>query len=190
MFVDFPEVVIIFGVALVVLGPKKLPGTAAQVGRWVGRARAMARQFRDQLEQEVGAVESALDVNAKPSPSRKPAAQSQPDDDAQGGAGVAEHSAAARETDEAASDLAWHPEYGTSASDAPYGDPHLAPYGDPSLAPYGDPAAVPPSGRAAEGQLPLELDTPAESPASVARAAPARTHAATPEPADGSPEGR
>jgi sec-independent protein translocase protein TatB len=63
---DFPEIVIIFGVALVVLGPKKLPGTVQQIGRWVGRARAMARQFRDQLEQEVNSVESALDTSRKP----------------------------------------------------------------------------------------------------------------------------
>jgi sec-independent protein translocase protein TatB len=36
-----------------VLGPEKLPRAASQVGRWVGRARAMARQFREQLEEEV-----------------------------------------------------------------------------------------------------------------------------------------
>lgn len=187
MFVDFPEVVIIFGVALVVLGPKKLPGTAAQVGRWVGRARAMARQFREQLEQEVGTVENALDINAKPNASRKSApstAPSQPAAGAQDGTGTAEHSAAAPGADEAASGLAWHPEYGMSASDAPYGDPHLAPYGDPDLAPYGDPAAVPPSGTA-EGQLPLELDAPGAT-----AAAPERAHAAKPEPAAGSAEGR
>jgi sec-independent protein translocase protein TatB len=77
MFFDFPEIVIIFGVALVVLGPKKLPGTAAQIGRWVGRARAMARQFREQLEQEVSSVESALDTNTPPEPSiRAPASSS------------------------------------------------------------------------------------------------------------------
>ncbi len=69
MFFDFPEIVIIFGVALVVLGPKKLPGTAAQIGRWVGRARAMARQFREQLEQEVSSVENALDTQAPHEPS-------------------------------------------------------------------------------------------------------------------------
>ncbi|HTX24158.1 MAG TPA: twin-arginine translocase TatA/TatE family subunit [Steroidobacteraceae bacterium] len=68
MFFDFPEIVIIFGLALVVLGPKKLPATAAQIGRWVGRARAMARQFREQLEQEVNSVESALDTH----PPREP----------------------------------------------------------------------------------------------------------------------
>jgi sec-independent protein translocase protein TatB len=36
-----------------VLGPEKLPRVVAEIGRWVGRARAMARQFREQLEEEV-----------------------------------------------------------------------------------------------------------------------------------------
>ena len=39
--------------ALLVLGPEKLPKVAAQVGRWVGRAKVMARNLRTQLEQEV-----------------------------------------------------------------------------------------------------------------------------------------
>ena len=43
----FPELVIIFVVALIVLGPHKLPQVAALVGRWLGNARAMARQFRE-----------------------------------------------------------------------------------------------------------------------------------------------
>ena len=60
--IDFPEIVIILGVALVVLGPKKLPGAAAKIGRWVGRARTMARQFREQLEQEVSSAENAADI--------------------------------------------------------------------------------------------------------------------------------
>jgi sec-independent protein translocase protein TatB len=70
---DFSELLIIFVLALVVLGPKKLPGVAAQVGRWLGRARAMARQFREQLEQEVASAESALDVNAPRESTPKPA---------------------------------------------------------------------------------------------------------------------
>src|SRR5271154_3786528 len=50
--IGFSKIVLIFGLALVVLGPEKLPRVAATVGRWVGRARVMAKQFRDQLEQE------------------------------------------------------------------------------------------------------------------------------------------
>ncbi len=59
---SFPEIVITFGVALVVLGPKKLPGLVAQVGRWVGRARHMARQFREQLEQEVNSINAVKPI--------------------------------------------------------------------------------------------------------------------------------
>lgn len=49
----FSEVLIIFVLALIVLGPEKLPRVVSELGRWVGRARAMARQFREQLEEEV-----------------------------------------------------------------------------------------------------------------------------------------
>ena len=51
--VGFTEIVLIFGIALLVLGPARLPKLAADLGRWAGRARAMARQLRSQLEQEV-----------------------------------------------------------------------------------------------------------------------------------------
>ncbi len=47
------EILVILLIALVVLGPEKLPKLAADIGRWVGRARAMARQLRTQLDQEV-----------------------------------------------------------------------------------------------------------------------------------------
>src|SRR5271163_3257266 len=51
--IGFSEVLLIFVIALVVLGPEKLPRAASQVGRWIGRARAVARQFKEQLEEEV-----------------------------------------------------------------------------------------------------------------------------------------
>jgi sec-independent protein translocase protein TatB len=51
--VGFSEILLIFAIALLVLGPEKLPKLAADLGRWAGRARAMARQLRTQLEQEV-----------------------------------------------------------------------------------------------------------------------------------------
>jgi Tat protein translocase TatB subunit len=51
--VGFTEIILILGIALLVLGPEKLPKIANQVGRWAGRARAMARQLRQQLDEEV-----------------------------------------------------------------------------------------------------------------------------------------
>jgi sec-independent protein translocase protein TatB len=76
--VGFTELLLIFGLALIVLGPEKLPRVAAQVGRWMGRARAMARQFREQLEEEVD-----LEEPSKTKRAPGPAAQKyyQPDDD-------------------------------------------------------------------------------------------------------------
>jgi sec-independent protein translocase protein TatB len=49
----FSELLLVFVIALVVLGPTRLPGLVAKIGNWVGKARAMARQFREQLESEV-----------------------------------------------------------------------------------------------------------------------------------------
>jgi Tat protein translocase TatB subunit len=65
--VGFTEIVLILGLALLVLGPEKLPGLAEKVGRWTGRARAMARQLRTQLEQEV-----TLDEMTKSRPMQSP----------------------------------------------------------------------------------------------------------------------
>lgn len=153
MFVDFPEVVIIFGVALVVLGPKKLPGAAAQVGKWVGRARAMARQFREQLEQEVSSVQSALDLNAKPGASGKASAKASPEPDRSAAPEPLypeppDYSATGAVTDLQPPATSWHPEYGTDSDLAPYGDPNLIPRPE-----EGD-----------DGQLSLELGQPATSP--------------------------
>ena len=61
--VGFTELLLIFALALLVLGPQKLPKLAQQVGRWVGRARAMARQFRDQLEEEAHTLETKVSID-------------------------------------------------------------------------------------------------------------------------------
>jgi len=54
--VGFSELLLIMGLALLVLGPEKLPKVVGQLGRWMGRARAMARQFKEQLEDETAEI--------------------------------------------------------------------------------------------------------------------------------------
>jgi sec-independent protein translocase protein TatB len=71
--VGFTEIVLILGLALLVLGPEKLPGLAQKVGRWTGRARAMARQLRTQLEHEVTLEELARSKPMHTSSSSTPA---------------------------------------------------------------------------------------------------------------------
>jgi sec-independent protein translocase protein TatB len=51
------ELGVVFVVSLIVLGPKRLPGLVKKVGRWVGKARSMARDFQQQLENEVNLEE-------------------------------------------------------------------------------------------------------------------------------------
>jgi Tat protein translocase TatB subunit len=74
--VGFTEIVLILGLALLVLGPEKLPGLAEKIGRWTGRARAMARQLRTQLEQEVN-----LDEMTRSRPMQAPPASPPPSTD-------------------------------------------------------------------------------------------------------------
>jgi sec-independent protein translocase protein TatB len=72
--VGFTEILLILGIALLVLGPEKLPGLAEKVGRWTGRARAMARQLRTQLEHEVTMEEMTRSRTAQPAPPPPPGA--------------------------------------------------------------------------------------------------------------------
>jgi sec-independent protein translocase protein TatB len=76
--IDFSEILVIFGIALVVLGPEKLPRVAATVGRWIGRARHMARQFREQLEQEAETLNRAVELREQEAKAAKSAAAAPP----------------------------------------------------------------------------------------------------------------
>jgi len=58
--VGFWELVVLFGLGLMVLGPERLPKVAAQLGRWAGQARRMARNLSSQLQDEIGPLQSSL----------------------------------------------------------------------------------------------------------------------------------
>ena len=50
--ISFGELALCFLVALIVLGPEKLPKVARTVGRWAGNARAYMRNLSTELEKE------------------------------------------------------------------------------------------------------------------------------------------
>jgi len=53
--VSFWELLIIGAIALVVVGPERLPRLVRTLGLWAGRARASFQSIRDEVEREVNA---------------------------------------------------------------------------------------------------------------------------------------
>jgi len=51
--VGFSELIILFLIGLIVLGPERLPKVANQMGTWLGQARRMTRVMKRQLEEEL-----------------------------------------------------------------------------------------------------------------------------------------
>ena len=49
---DFGEILVIGGVALVVLGPERLPQTARTIGQWVGRLQQQVSQMKTEFDRE------------------------------------------------------------------------------------------------------------------------------------------
>ena len=54
---SFSELLLCFVVALVVLGPERLPGVVRTVGRWTGKARVYMRNLSAELERETQVAE-------------------------------------------------------------------------------------------------------------------------------------
>ncbi len=55
--ISFGELALCFVVALVVLGPEKLPKVARTVGRWAGQARGYMRNLSSELQRETEIME-------------------------------------------------------------------------------------------------------------------------------------
>jgi sec-independent protein translocase protein TatB len=71
------ELIILILIGLIVLGPKRLPQIANQLGSWIGQARRMTRAMKRQLEEELD-----FDDDFQPKPPRiapPPAAVDTPD---------------------------------------------------------------------------------------------------------------
>ena len=55
--IGFPELLLVSVIALVVIGPEKLPGTIRTLSLWLGRLRHSLMTIRDEIEAELGAEE-------------------------------------------------------------------------------------------------------------------------------------
>ncbi len=55
--VGFFEIILIGIIALIVIGPERLPGLARTAGMWVGRARRMVSNVKKDIEKEIEADE-------------------------------------------------------------------------------------------------------------------------------------
>lgn len=71
--IGFWELLILFGLGLLVLGPEKLPRVAIQLGNWAGQARRMARTLTTQVRQELD-----IDLNKPFGPGYSTAHRTQP----------------------------------------------------------------------------------------------------------------
>jgi sec-independent protein translocase protein TatB len=76
--IGFWELALIAVLGLVVLGPEKLPKVAAQLGRYMGQARRMARTLGAQIRDELEAEERRIMARETPSSPATPPSYSRP----------------------------------------------------------------------------------------------------------------
>ena len=71
--IGMPELVIIFVIALIIFGPRKLPELGKSLGRSINEFKKASNELRSTLEEEIR-VEERKDQQAKAEPEHKPAA--------------------------------------------------------------------------------------------------------------------
>jgi TatA/E family protein of Tat protein translocase len=69
--IGMPELILILAIALIVIGPKKLPDIAKSLGRAMGEFKKATREFKETMdvESELSEVKKSFDeLNAKTDP--------------------------------------------------------------------------------------------------------------------------
>ena len=56
---SFQDSIVLFVLALLLFGPKKLPQLARELGKWVGEFRRASNEFKMQMEEELRMAEQA-----------------------------------------------------------------------------------------------------------------------------------
>ena len=80
--IGMPELVIIFVIALIIFGPRKLPELGRSLGRSLGEFKRASNELRSSLEEEIRVEERREQTRAQPTADEgpRPAEQSQPRD--------------------------------------------------------------------------------------------------------------
>jgi Tat protein translocase TatB subunit len=61
--IGFPELIMILAVALIVLGPQRLPEVARMLGRAYAQLRRASEEFQNTIRQDLAALERQEDAN-------------------------------------------------------------------------------------------------------------------------------
>ncbi|MDF2640794.1 MAG: tatB 2 [Pseudomonas sp.] len=64
--IGFTELMLVGIVALLVLGPERLPKAAATAGRWIGQAKRTVSGIKTQLEREIDAEQLRQELDKQP----------------------------------------------------------------------------------------------------------------------------
>jgi Tat protein translocase TatB subunit len=61
--IGFPELIMILAVALIILGPQRLPEVARMLGRAYAQLRRASEEFQNTIRQDLAALERQEDAN-------------------------------------------------------------------------------------------------------------------------------
>ncbi len=68
--IGLPEMIVIFVIALLVFGPKKLPEIGKSLGKTIRSFQDASKEFQEEFKKEAQEVEESLSINAKLEPSK------------------------------------------------------------------------------------------------------------------------
>jgi sec-independent protein translocase protein TatA len=67
--IGLPEMIVIFVVALLIFGPKKLPEIGRSLGKTIKGFQEASREFQEEFKKEAQEIEETVSMNAKLEPS-------------------------------------------------------------------------------------------------------------------------
>jgi sec-independent protein translocase protein TatA len=63
--IGLPELLVIFGVALLIFGPKKLPEIGKSLGKTLKGFQEASKEFQDEFKKEAQKIEDTVSMNAQ-----------------------------------------------------------------------------------------------------------------------------